>query len=68
MRAAICHADEQCPDPVGGQCPGHTVRIPDNRQDMASLLVAVEWGYRACEKGDNLQKALDDASRIMAGG
>ena len=32
-----------------------------------ALVTAMEWGYRACEKGWNLQRAIKEFRRIVSG-
>lgn len=36
------------------------------RDEQADIATAVEFGYRACERGDNLQKALIDAQAAQS--
>lgn len=33
--------------------------------ERRALIIGVEFGYRACEKGMNLQMALESARKIM---
>lgn len=71
MRATIHHGDNRtCPSITlegATHCPGHTVEVPESMDEAWSsvLLLAVEFGYRAAERGENLQKAIEDAKKML---
>ena len=71
MRAVIHHGDNRtCPAVTqdgATHCPGHTVNVPEYTEDQfrAAILTAVEFGYKAAERGDNLQKCLEDAGTFL---
>lgn len=71
MRAIIHHGDNRtCPSVTiegANHCPGHEVQVPEYTDEnfRAAILMAVEFGYRRAEQGDNLQKALEDARAFL---
>jgi hypothetical protein len=67
MKSIIHHGNAACPSVTqdgATHCPGHEVDVPEYTEDSlkTTVLVAVEFGYKCCERGDNLQKALADAA------
>lgn len=44
-------------------CPTHKTL----NDSLSTKLVAVEFGYRACEAGKNLQAALEEAEQLLRG-
>ena len=43
----------------------HPTRMGVTREEMNLLLVAAEFGFRECEKGRNLQRALENISAMF---
>lgn len=35
-------------------------------QEVSAIMMAIEFGFKGCERGDNLNKVLEDARNIYA--